>query len=158
VRGDYEKELQTYDLLYQATTTFEFAKPIGYAEWSAAKYAKIIGKGIRSILDPNDTTIFVLLLKYVAAKPLSEISASPEIAAEALNMLARLHELGVVHGDISRDNILVMDSQDGKTPTVVWIDFAASWRFASLQQVAWEMELAADYFEQWVLVYSGKLG
>src|SRR3979490_2284189 len=58
----YDKEVGIYHLLYATATPFQYAKPLGYAEWTPAKYVKTIGKGIQSILDPNDSTVLVLLL------------------------------------------------------------------------------------------------
>jgi serine/threonine protein kinase len=147
----FEKERETYRLLNANPIRFDYANPIGYGEWTPAKYLKTIGKGIKPLANSNsESRILVLLLHFVDGTPLSKVPPSPTIAASALSNLASLHERGVVHGDISPDNILVSQGEDELK--VFWIDFAASWGYASLRQVTWEMERAAEFFEQWVFL------
>jgi RIO-like serine/threonine protein kinase len=148
-RVAFEKEKEVYCFLETTPIRFEYARPIGYGEWTPAKYLKTIGKGIAPLPSAtSQASIRVLLLRYVDGTLLHNIASSSVIAASALSNLAGLHERGIVHGDISSDNILVSEEDDALK--VFWLDFSSSWANASLKQVTWEMEKAAEFFEEWV--------
>lgn len=60
-----------------------------------------------------------LLLEYIPdAQVLSIATITPDIAEAALRSLCQIHQAYVLHGDIRRQNILVLPS--GR---VAWIDF-----------------------------------
>jgi tRNA A-37 threonylcarbamoyl transferase component Bud32 len=102
--------------------------------------------------DESAETIFVLMLNYVQdSTTLSSVTISATVAKTVLLALEILHEGGIVHGDISTSNVLVLEGND--CVDVMWIDFSSSWTDASPKQVAWESEKAAEYFGD--LVSSG---
>lgn len=152
VRIAYDKEVAAYSRLTESNTTLRFPQPLGFGEWSSAKYAKVLGKGRQTLLeDDPDSTIFVLMLEYIGnSHPLSVIMPiAPEITILALSSLADLHAIGIVHGDISTTNILVIEKK-GQDINVAWVDFSSSWTNASSKQIEWELDRAAEYFEEWV--------
>jgi serine/threonine protein kinase len=152
MRFSYDKEIGVYQRLKEKGIA---ARPKfrGCDEWSREKYAKIVGKGAKlmSLDDELEPSIFVVMLDYIQnSRPLSESIPVPlDIAKLALLHLAELHEIGIVHGDISHGNILLIESQEVPLE-VVWIDFASSWTDASFEQITWECDRAAEYFSQWV--------
>jgi len=130
-------------------------RPLGFASWPIAKYSKTIGRGIDSLVragqeqagDSEANEILVLMLEYVEGTPLSHLNVSVEMAVAALSALAKIHNAGVIHGDISEGNALVHN--EGGIINVVWIDFSSSWTRGA-RHISWEMDRAADYFAQWV--------
>jgi serine/threonine protein kinase len=153
-RAAYDKEVAVYWWLHNSGRTMKnYSRLLGYDQWMAAKYVKTIGRGIKSILSKNpDPHIYVLMLKDIEnSSPMSSVTITPAIAAAALTNLAILHETGVVHGDISTDNILVLEEEE--SVRVFWIDFSSSCTNASSIQTAWEMDRAAEYFSQWVMPF-----
>ena len=153
-RVEYEKEISVYTVLTENDVSFKYAKPIGYGQWSSQKYVKILGKKHSSLLDEgSDDIISVLMLEFLEeAVPLSDstniIAQEPDsglfIATSALSSLAKLHSLGIVHGDISTSNVLLCESDS------LWIDFSSSWINAPSNQIAWEWDRAVEYFSLWV--------
>jgi|SRR5271156_3363013 len=147
----YKKELAAYAALSEHGIS-DFPTVVGHAEWSTEKYRKTLGKRKKALVDGNyESVIFVIMLEYVhGSLPLSSIAnISPEIARATLASLSNLHAAGIVHGDISQDNILVTESKT-KTVKLTWIDFSCSWTNASQKQIQWETEIAATYLAQWV--------
>jgi hypothetical protein len=150
-RISYEKELSTYRRLIESDVGISYPDPLGCGEWPSAKYIKTIGQRITSILkDSKDSTVFVLMLGYVDATPLSSIAVSTDVALAALSSLAKLHALGIVHGDLSTSNIFVDEEQEDNSVNIVWMDFSSSWTEASPNQLSWEMDRALEYFAAWV--------
>src|SRR2546423_6665728 len=94
----YDKEVEIYYRLEgNPTPGFEYARPLGYGEWTVAKYIKTIGKGIKPILQETPgATIFVLLLAFVDAASLAEVTPTARIAAAAFKSLGSLHACGIV--------------------------------------------------------------
>ena len=147
---NFEKEVATYHFLLKAEHKSRLVNPLGYDKWPRGKYIKTIGRNIKPFAaEGADQCVDVLMLEYVPAG--TQESQSTKIpltrAASAMTALKDLHNLGVVHGDVSIDNILAPDEE-----TVMWIDFSNSWLDASKQQLNWEWVWAAEYFSN--LVYS----
>ena len=147
----YKKELAAYAALAEQGIS-DCPSALGHAEWSSEKYLKTLGKRPKALIDSKyESMIFVIMLQHVhGSVPLSSIAnISPEIAKATLLSLSHLHAAGIVHGDISLDNILVTEGKD-KTFKLTWIDFSCSWTNASQKQIEWETEIAAMYVAQWV--------
>ena len=147
----YDKELA----VYQRLSEIDGSRPKfrGNDEWSREKYLKVVGRGNESLTldDSTASPIFVIMLEYIQnSRPLSAITPVPlDVSKLALSSLAELHDLGIVHGDVSKSNALLIESP-GAPSEVVWVDFASSWTDASLKQITWESHRAVEYFSQWV--------
>ena len=151
-RSSYDKEIAVYQRLSENTTTTR-PKFRGCDQWSREKYLKTVGRvtELLSLDGEPEPSIFVIMLDYIQlSRPLSTWTPIPVNTAKlALSALAELHKVGIVHGDISPSNILVIE--DPTAPVeVVWIDFASSWTDASPKQITWECDRAAEYFSHWV--------
>lgn len=140
----FDRERAIYQQLLDSNTSLQYVKPLGFAEWPSAKYLKTIGRGITAIENGTSSTVHVLMLEYEESSPLSSVPISLALAKSSIACLNMLHQLGIVHGDISTDNILVVE-RNGLTD-VVWIDFSGSWSDASPNQIALEARRAAEYF------------
>jgi len=92
----------------------------------------------------NASPVYVIMLEHIEAIPLSSITPTMELIKGALSSLSELHGLGIVHGDISMDNILVIKESGGLE--VMLIDYSSSWLDASQEQEDWEFLRAAEYF------------
>jgi serine/threonine protein kinase len=112
-RLSYEKELVAYNRLLELSESSEaafFPTPLGYAEWSPSKYAKVIGRNLPSLLTGTmDKVIYVLMLEFVEGLQLDSVEPSEKFALSVMSSLCRIHNLGVVHGDISKSNVLISD-------------------------------------------------
>jgi serine/threonine protein kinase len=143
---EFEKEIQAYSTLIASGDTF-YANPIGIAEWSIARYLKAIGKTIQPMeIGDQDRMIFVLVLQYVDLVVLSSIPIPVTVgkAAACLSSLSAMHALKMVHGDVTRDNILVSTAPG--VSAIVWIDFSSSWTDASPNQIELEWNGAVEFF------------
>jgi serine/threonine protein kinase len=149
----YESELSVYQhVQVAASAELLCPKPIGYAEWSSAKYAKAIGRGIQRIVDGGDAPVFVLMLEYVeGSTTLSSVNVTPSVAKAAVSSLCKLHRLRVLHGDVSTNNALLMEEHD--PARVVWVDFSAASMQAQERELALETKKAVEYFASLVSNY-----
>lgn len=143
----FEKEIHAYRRLLESNTTLKYPKPYGYAEWPTAKYIKTIGRNIVPLIGA-DNNVFVLILQYVEVGDTSSSSISLELAVAAMESLNLLHKEKIVHGDISIDNILAIENET--TADITWLDFSCSWTDASMKQIQWEWDKAAEYFAKLV--------
>jgi RIO-like serine/threonine protein kinase len=95
-----------------------------------------------------DKVIYVLMLQAVDGLPLEHVEPSKKLALAIMASLGRIHNLGVVHGDISKSNVLILG--EAHNPHALWLDFASSWTNASELQQTWEIKNALQYFSDWV--------
>jgi RIO-like serine/threonine protein kinase len=110
-----------------------------------------IGRNIPSLLTGTmDKVIYVLMLQVVDGLQLEHVEPSKKVALAIMASLCRIHNLGVVHGDISKSNVLILG--EAHNPQALWLDFASSWTNASEPQQKWERENALQYFSDWVSV------
>jgi RIO-like serine/threonine protein kinase len=143
-RFAYENELSVYRRLLGTKTELIYPKPFGYSEWSSAKYVKAIGRGIKRIVE-GDASVYVLMLEYMEnATPLSSVNVSSSIAESAISSLCRLHNIRIVHGDISTSNALVLAEHE--PARVAWIDFSSASTLALQKDLALETDKAIEYF------------
>lgn len=96
----------------------------------------------------KDKVIYVLMLGFVDGLQLEHVESSKKLALAIMASLCRIHNLGVVHGDISKSNVLILG--EAHNPQALWLDFASSWTNASEPQQKWERENALQYFSNWV--------
>jgi hypothetical protein len=144
-RLPYENELVIYRRLLETDAGLIYPRPIGYAEWSSQKYEKTIGRTIQSITGGEDASIFVLMLEFIEqSKPLSSVTVSIDIARAAISSLTKLHNIQIVHGDISTSNALVLEER--APARVMWIDFSSASIGASDSDLGLERRKAIDYF------------
>lgn len=140
----FDREKVIYQQLLDSNTAVQYVKPLGIAEWPSAKYLKTIGRRITPIKNGTSSTVYVLMLEYEKSSSLSSVPMSLPLAKSSIACLNMLHQLGIIHGDISTDNVLVVE-RDGLMD-VLWIDFSCSWGDASPGQIALEARRAAEYF------------
>jgi len=146
----YDKEVAVYQtLLYHKYLSF-CPTPLGKAEWTFSKYAKVVGQKNAKL--NNDGTILVLMLEFVDGPILSPslIKDSKTIAIGLLKTLNQLHACRIVHGDVSLSNVKLLDNQPDNEPRIVWLDFSSSWIHASKAQLDWETKLCLAYVAKWV--------
>jgi RIO-like serine/threonine protein kinase len=146
----FDREVEIYAELAAANTSLQYPAPLGSSQWSLDKYKKVLGRLASSeIENSGDSDVFVFMLEYVDAPNLSTIELTPEIAKACILELKKLHKLGIVHGDVSADNILYLKTE--ASFKVVWLDFASSWTSASSGMLAAESKRAALYFARMVM-------
>jgi len=116
--------------------------------WTADQYNEIIGGKLPSIIRPRETTVFVLMLSYIAnAERITSISPGlrQEIAIKrALQALRSLHSLKILHGSVGPDNLLLL--KKGPSYFAYWIDLSCSSLNASQRALSREWNDAITMF------------
>jgi serine/threonine protein kinase len=149
-RSSFEREVAIYRTISEASTTLKHLKYVGYGEWSFSKYKKTIGRNTPALDKSSPTsTVYVLMLDYIEGVALSSISPTVALVKAVLSSLLELHQLGIVHGNVCTDNVLIVDEQKIE---VMLIDYSSSWFDASTEQKGWEFQNVVEYFAR--LVYS----
>jgi len=145
LRSAFEREVAIYRLLSESKDDrLRYARPFGFGEWTNAKYQQVIGRKITPLETTSTNRVYALMLEYLEATvPTSNIS--PELARSVLSSLESLHKLGIVHGDISASNVLLLPDV-AASESAVWIDFSYSWTDASNKQRLLERDRAIKYF------------
>lgn len=142
----FDREVNAYDTLDKIGNSADYVNPIAAGVWSCTKYLKALGQGILP-LTVSDNEVSVLMLDFYDAPPLSSRRLTKPLAIAILKSLEELHSVGIVHGDISLENILLLDE---KPPHLMWLDFSSSWTDASNSQKNWERDRALTYVSKWV--------
>lgn len=150
LRPAFDREVAIYGRLIESNDDLlRYPKPLGFAEWTTKKYEKVIGRKITRMIGNEDDIVYVLMLEFLESTTLTN-HLSLELVKSALSSLGRLHRLGIVHGDISASNVLILP--DNRNLIAVWIDFSYSWTDASERQISLERDRARNYFAS--LVFS----
>jgi RIO-like serine/threonine protein kinase len=153
-KANYEKEVAAYT---SAASHQQSSLPIKLwsGVWSVARYQQFIGNKFPSVLRRTENQLNVILLSYVESIDALSPDESPEIRQRAVKAALRalqvLHSIGIVHGDVSRDNVLL--HQNGAHWEATWIDFASSIVDPSKRDVTHEWQKAIEYFSNLVCAY-----
>lgn len=107
---------------------------------------RVFGYGQRTLSEwgfdrsPTDEEIYyAIVMEWIEnGKQVSAANVSVPNACVLLAGLSKIHQAGVLHGDIFRRNTLVVPGTD----TAVWIDFSCS-RLDQERYLAQELEAAA---------------
>ena len=147
-RDAFERELSIYDY-----REIEEARPqkLWSGIWPSSKYSEFLSK-LPSISRQSGSRVHTLVLSYVegieAFVPSQPMEFQKYAAKAALLSLRKFHSAGIVHGDVSVDNLLLQKSEDKLE--AIWIDFSSSIVKASKAMVEHEWEQAVTYFSHLV--------
>lgn len=149
----YQKELAVYTLASKAkSSTKALATQLAAGAWDITRYQTFLGGKFPSALRRHETGVNVIVLSYIDSFEAFSRAESSEVRLKgvkaALRSLRALHEIGILHGDISAENTLVQ--RHGDVYTAVWIDFSSSIVKSSPERVASEWRNAIDYFSELV--------
>jgi RIO-like serine/threonine protein kinase len=151
----YRKESSVYSLARGsglASGLNALPTKLGSGEWDATRYQEFIGGKFPSAMRRSEVGVDVIVLAYIESFNAFGMSESLETrirgAKSALRTLQTLHTNGIVHGDISVNNVLIQRYRDSYTAT--WIDFSASVINPTRARIALEWRNAIDYFSQLV--------
>lgn len=123
--------------------------------WTSTQYQSFLGGNLPSMLRRTEHQVRVLVLSSISNSTLlRNVGLSSRLAAvkASLQSLRALHDVGIVHGDPSADNVLIQMCGDRLTAT--WIDFSASVIKPSEFDVSHELQKATEYFAQFVQTFS----
>jgi RIO-like serine/threonine protein kinase len=116
--------------------------------WDITRYQAFLGGKFPSTLRRHETGVNVIVLSYIDSFDAFSHTESSEARLKgvkaALRSLRALHEIGILHGDISAENTLVQ--RRGDVYAATWIDFSSSIVKPSPARVASEWRDAIDYF------------
>jgi len=147
-RHAFQRELSVYS--YEGT---EDARPqkLWSGAWPSSEYLEFL-RNLPSVLRKSDGQVYALVLTYVESidslAPSQPTELQKHAVKAALLSLRRLHSVGIVHGDISVENLLLQ--QNGHNLEATWIDFSSSSVQASMAMIEQEWEQAITYFSQLV--------
>jgi hypothetical protein len=152
----YRKESSVYSLasgsLGLASGSNALPAKLGSGEWDATRYQEFLGGKFPSAMRRSETGVNVIVLAYIESFNALAMGESLETrirgAKAALLTLQILHTNGIVHGDISVNNVLIQRYRDRYTAT--WIDFSTSVINPTRARIALEWRNAIDYFSQLV--------
>lgn len=120
--------------------------------WKSSKYLEFLRGNLPSILRKSDPQVYVLVLSYVesidALPPSQSTDLQIHAVKAALHSLRVLHSAGIVHGDVSCDNLLLQ--QDDNQFFALWIDFSSSSVNSSVASAEHEWQKAVAYFSRLV--------
>jgi serine/threonine protein kinase len=155
----YDKEIATYTLVSDAAPNV-VPVLLWSGVWTVARYRQFIGEKLPTVLRRTENQLHIIVLSYldgIDAFSDNETTETRQNAAKAaLHALARLHSIGIVHGDISGDNVIIQ-RKTGPSYSATWIDFSASVTSPSKADVSYEWQKAVDYFSQLVLILNPTL-
>jgi predicted Ser/Thr protein kinase len=99
---------------------------------------KLQGHGIPKLMGVGYTAggLFALMTEF-AGSQLEPWNINDEMREMIVGVLARIHDAGLLHGDIRRQNILVDHKHDG--PRITFIDFGFSKPFSNQEESEREM-------------------
>ena len=123
-RTAFERELSIY-----SCEEIEESRPqkLWSGTWASSKYSEFIGN-LPSILRKSDSLVYILVLSYVegfeAFIPSQPIELQKHAVKAALLSLQKFHSAGIIHGDVSVDNLLLQNN--GDRLEAIWIDFSSS--------------------------------
>lgn len=150
----YERELAIYNLVRDFDAP-PIPSKLWSGVWDGVRYREFLGGQFPS-LGRGEVRVKVIVLAYTEDFDVFRREDLPEAvqqqaAKAALLALRKLHTLGIVHGDISRNNILI----HGKTPhyDATLVDFASSVANASQDAMSHEWDKAVEYFTDLVLPF-----
>jgi len=147
-RTAFERELSIYNC-----EEIEESRPqkLWSGTWASSKYSEFIGN-LPSILRKSDSLVYILVLSYVegfeAFIPSQPIELQKHAVKAALLSLQKFHSAGIIHGDVSVDNLLLQNN--GDRLEAIWIDFSSSIVNASAAMTRHEWEQAVTYFSDLV--------
>jgi serine/threonine protein kinase len=152
VKALYANELAVYELRSSIPDLVDIVpERLWSGRWSAGRYREFIGNGFPNLLRKSDKHILVLAIEYI--EDVGPLHVLPEdlrsyIVKAALHSLRALHTAGILHGDVSNQNMLVTKTDERYE--IEWIDFGASSTAASPDLIALEWENAINYFSDLV--------
>lgn len=153
-RVAYEKELSAYSVLEKEHKSIS-PRNIWSGNWSAERYQEFLGGMLPSVLRRAETEVSVIALSFVKGSNVfsPRLPTETRIAAvkSALRSLRSLHRIGIVHGDISTENVIIRSAGDHFF--AFWIDFSSCNISASKKAMLHEWEKANKYFSQTVRLY-----
>jgi serine/threonine protein kinase len=120
--------------------------------WPSQSYRSFIGR-FPSLLRKSDRSVRLIAIELII-NAIQNFPASepPELHVyaikTALHALQLLHSNGIVHGDISVDNIIFR--REAEFYDAFWIDFSSAIIDASPEDVAYEWQKAVQYFSHLV--------
>lgn len=154
-KPNYDKELAVYTHDTGSAGLSGSARPrlLDSGTWSKSRYKGVLGGKLPSVLKRSDTLVFVIVLEYLESEDLLATDQPSEVrlraAKGALRYLRVLHTEGILHGDVSVDNVLFRKiGNTGYEP--FWIDYSAAVVQASEALIGREWKKSIGYFARLV--------
>ena len=121
---ELRQEVAAYKIFFSCNVKQIVPQLYAYKVWTRREWnQKFPSLRLESETGESKGKITTLFLEYIAnAETISPDNVSTMIAAKALAAMESIHELGIMHGDIHKHNLLIVPT----TGRIVWIDFSAA--------------------------------